>query len=70
MMVSSKKSKARLILSTVLFMLTLIAVIVGFCVLFSILKASNESRYDNNAIATGTAVSGSDPSEMEFTFDE
>ena len=71
MMVTSKKSKVRLVLSTVLFMLVLIGVIAGFCILFSILKASNESTYDENVIATGTAVSGQDSLELrDVTFSE
>ena len=60
MMVTSKKSKIRLVLSTVLFMVVLVGVIVGFAVVFSILKATNETVYDGRAIASGSAVSGSD----------
>ncbi|MBO4395928.1 MAG: hypothetical protein J5819_06245 [Eubacterium sp.] len=60
MMVTSKKSKVRLVVSTVLFMVVLIGVVAGFCIVFSILKATNESKFDGNVIATGSAVEGSD----------
>ncbi len=60
MMVTSKKSKVRLVVSTAVFMLVLIGVVAGFCIIFSVLKASNESKYDGNVIATGSAVEGSD----------
>ena len=67
MMVTSKKSKVRLVLSTILFMVVLIGVIGGFAIVFSILKASNESKYDGHVVATGTAVDSEDGSGQELT---
>ena len=71
MMVTSKKSKVRLVVSTVLFMVVLVAVVAGFCIVFSILKASNESKYDGNVIATGSAAEGSgELTDITFNNDE
>ena len=69
MMVTSKKSKARLVFSTVLFMVVLVAVVAGFCIMFSVLKASNESKYNGSVIATGSAAEGSDELQ-DITFNE
>ena len=55
-MVYSKKSKRRTIISTILFLLVCIGLVVGSTILFSNLKADNETKYDGRVIATGAAA--------------
>ena len=55
-MVYSKKSKRRTIISTILFLLVFIGLVVGSTLLFSNLKADNETKYDGRVIATGAAA--------------
>ena len=55
-MVYSKKSKRKTLISTILFLLVFIGIVVGFTILFSNLKADNETEYDGRVIATGAAA--------------
>ena len=57
-MVYSKKSKAKTIISTILFILFFAGLVVGSTILFSTLKADNDEKYDQRVIATGSAVDG------------
>ena len=57
-MVYSKKSKTKTIISTVLFLLLFIGMVVGATILFSTLKADNDGKFDQRVIATGSAVDG------------
>ncbi|MBO6108133.1 MAG: hypothetical protein J6P16_01875 [Eubacterium sp.] len=54
-MVTSKKTKIRLVVSTIVFMLVFIGIVAGFLIAFSSLKASNEEQYNGRVVATGTA---------------
>ncbi|HAK58367.1 MAG TPA: hypothetical protein DCP06_05250 [Lachnospiraceae bacterium] len=58
MMVTSKKTKVRLVLSTIIFMLVFVGVVFGFALVFGILKTQNEQKFDQSVVATGQAVSG------------
>ena len=55
-MVYNKKSKRKTIISTILFLLVFIALVVGSTILFSRLKAENENQYDGRIVATGSAA--------------
>ena len=66
-MVYSKRSKRKTIISTVLFLLVFIGLVVGSTILFSRLKAENENRYDGRVVATGSAAEGG---EVEWSIGE